>query len=151
MAPRFVAAGWGFCGATTRSLGDDSAIHEDLLLDVGAVVQWLKERRGVKQVVLLGNSGGGALMTFYQAQAALPPRDRLSQTAAGDATSLRSATLPEGDALLLVAAHRGPATVLSRSLDPSVTREEQPLYVEELLDMYHPRQRVRRSSHLVTV
>ena len=135
-APRIVAAGMGFCGATCRSLGDDSAIHEELLLDVAAVVRWLKERRGVKRVVLLGNSGGGSLSAFYQAQAVLDGAERLTTTPAGDPTRLKGAVMPPADALVVVAAHRGQGKVLERCIDPAVRREENPFADDPALDMY---------------
>jgi len=136
--PRFVDAGYGFCGATSRAFGDDSAIHEDLLLDLAATIRWLRERRGAKQIVLLGNSGGGSLAAFYLAQAGLPKEQRLAKTPAGDPTRLPGAVLPPADGLLLVAAHRGQGKVVERAIDPAVTNERDPLASDDALDMYLP-------------
>ena len=52
-----------------RYTGQDAAIHEDVLLDLAAAIKWLKEERGFTQIVLLGHSGGGSLMAYYQSQA----------------------------------------------------------------------------------
>lgn len=134
--PRFVGAGFAFCGATSRALGDDSAIHEDLLLDLAATIRWLRERRGAKRIVLLGNSGGGSLAAFYLAQAQLAKDERLAETPAGDPTKLPGAVLPPADALLLVAAHRGQGKVVERAIDPAVVDESDPLSSDDDRDMY---------------
>lgn len=137
-APRFVDAGFGFCGATSRAFGEDSAVHEELLLDLAATIRWLRERRGAKRIVLLGNSGGGALAAFYLAQAGRSKDDRLAETPAGDPTRLRGAVMPTAEALLLVAAHRGQGKVLERAIDPAVVDEADPEQNDEALDMYAP-------------
>jgi len=136
--PRFVGAGFGFCGATSRSLGDDSAIHEELLLDLAATIRWLRDRRSATQIVLLGNSGGGSLAAFYLAQAGLAKAERRARTPAGDPTRLPGADLPSADGLLLVAAHRGQGKVVERSIDPAVTDEADPMASDDALDMYLP-------------
>ena len=59
-------AGFGIAG---RYTGQDAAIHEPVLLDLAAAIKWLKEERGFTQVVLVGHSGGGSLMAYYQSQA----------------------------------------------------------------------------------
>lgn len=137
-APRFVGAGYGFCGVTSRAFGDDSAIHEDLLLDLAATIRWLRERRGAKRVILLGNSGGGSLAAFYLAQQPLAKDGRLARTPAGDPTRLPGAVMPPVDGLLVVAAHRGQGKVVERSIDPAVTDEGDPLASDDSIDMYLP-------------
>ena len=68
--PRLLAAGIGCLGANTRNPNNDTdTVHEQIILDVGACVAHLRDR-GVRNVILLGNSGGGSLNAFYQAQAA---------------------------------------------------------------------------------
>ena len=70
--PGLVEAGFAAFGHNTRWINNDiETIHERLALDVAGAVRNFRER-GYKNVVLLGNSGGGALYTFYQAQAARP-------------------------------------------------------------------------------
>ncbi len=70
--PGLVEAGFAAFGHNTRWLNNDiETIHEKLALDVAAAVKTFRER-GFRNVVLLGNSGGGALYTFYQAQASRP-------------------------------------------------------------------------------
>jgi pimeloyl-ACP methyl ester carboxylesterase len=67
------ARGYGYLGWNTRFRGNEAFfILEHALIDIGAGVSWLKERAGVEQVVIVGNSGGGSLMGAYQSQASDP-------------------------------------------------------------------------------
>src|SRR5258705_9586686 len=56
-------AGFGLAG---RYTGQDGGIHEEVLLDLARAIKWLKEERGFTRVVLLGHSGGGSRMAYYQ-------------------------------------------------------------------------------------
>ena len=137
--PGFLRAGIAVLGMTTRCLHNDAtAIHEDLLLDVAAAVTFLKEQRGFDQVVLFGNSGGGALFAMYQAQAQKPEGDRLAFTPAGDATKLPKANLIPGDAFVAISVHRGEGEVLQEAMDPAVVDESDPRLTNDAMDMYHP-------------
>ena len=81
--PNLVDAGISVLGLCTRTVNNDAtAIHEDLLLDVARGVQYLKEN-GCDNVVLFGNSGGGSLFAFYQAEAEKKAGERLAQDPAG--------------------------------------------------------------------
>lgn len=138
--PRLVAAGVGCLGATTRSPNNDTDLeHEAILLDLAACVRWLRVERDVDRVILLGNSGGGSLAAFYQAEARLPPAERLARTPAGKRTLLPSAEMIPADAMIYVSAHRGQGKVLGACIDPSVTDESDPLAVDPDLDMYDVR------------
>lgn len=135
--PRLLDAGIGCLGATTRSPNNDTDLeHEAILLDLAAGVRWLRAERGVEQVILLGNSGGGSLAAFYQAEARLPPSERLARTPAGGRTHFAAAEMIPADAMIYVAAHRGQGKVLGESIDPSVTDESDPHSTDPDLDMY---------------
>ena len=55
----------------SRFINNDSVlIMEQVLLDLGAGVKFMRQH--FETVILLGNSGGAALMSFYQAQAENP-------------------------------------------------------------------------------
>ncbi len=137
--PSLVAAGFGCLGAQSRNPWDDTrTVHEELLLDLGACATWLKQHRGVERLVLLGNSGGGSLAAYYQAQAGAAPAERVHETPGGAATLLPGATLPAADGLVLVAAHRGQGHVLAQAIDPAVVDERDPLLSDPDLDMYLP-------------
>jgi alpha-beta hydrolase superfamily lysophospholipase len=135
--PALIEAGFGCLGANTRHPNNDTdLLHEEALLDLAACVRWLREHRAVERVILLGNSGGGSLAGFYQAQAARAPSERLATTPAGQPAKLDKAELPGADALVLVAAHRGQGKVLLDAIDGSLTDERDPHSIDESLDMY---------------
>lgn len=134
--PRLVAAGFAVLACNSRSVNDDSdTVHEELVLDVAAAVDHLRER-GAEQVALVGNSGGGSLMALFQSQAAREPGARIARTPAGAPTMLPSARLSPADALVFVAAHRGQGHVLARAIDPAVLDERDPTLTDPALDMY---------------
>lgn len=136
--PGFVANGISVLGLTTRCLNNDvTAIHEDLILDVAAGVQYLREQ-GAETVVLVGNSGGGTLFSFYQEQAEKAVGQRLATDPAGKPTKLNMATMIPADALIALSAHPGEGQVLLHCIDPAVTDESNPLASDPALDMYHP-------------
>ncbi len=137
--PRLVDAGFGVLAAQTRHAGNDTmAEHEEMVLDVGACVRHLKEKRGVDKVVLFGNCGGGSLSAFYQAQAQAAPADRLKTSPGGFPTFFDGATLPAADAVIYTAPHRGQGNVMLAAIDPSVTDERDPMSCDPALDMYDP-------------
>lgn len=137
-APMLAQAGFAAFGRSSRWVNNDVAtIHETLLFDVAAGMQFLRER-GFEKIVFLGNSGGGSLFTFYQNQAVTPPPGRLTDTPAGDPVNLNGATLPPGDGIVYLAAHIGEGETMLHLIDPAVTDENDPLSCDATLDMYNP-------------
>jgi alpha-beta hydrolase superfamily lysophospholipase len=137
--PALLRAGYGCLGANLRTLGNDmSCIHEQIILDVAAYVRWLKEERSVEKVVWLGNSGGGSLGGFYQAQAKAGAEQRLMFAPGGRPTGLRDAVMPAFDAMMVIAAHAGQGLIMNEVIDPSVVDESDPLLTDSSLDMYDP-------------
>lgn len=133
-----VQAGYAVMGRSGRWVNNDiHTIHERLLLDVAAGIRGLKEA-GCEAVLLLGNSGGGALSTLYQSQARKAADQRYKTTAAGDALDLGGYDLPAADGVILIGAHPGPGYCLAKWLDASVTDEEDLFSIDPELDMYHP-------------
>jgi pimeloyl-ACP methyl ester carboxylesterase len=131
LAARGVAA----LGLNTRYLGSDVALLlERAIQDVGAGVQWLHSQ-GYERVLLIGNSGGGALVSFYQAQA---EHLDISATPAGDPIDLRPADLPRANGIALTAAHLGRSRLLQTWIDPAVTDESDLLATDPSLDMFDP-------------
>lgn len=109
-------AGRGFAamGADSRYAGNEAPLLMDrVAADLSAAIGWLRER--FDKVVLVGNSGGGALAAYHQALAGM------------------------ADALIFLNAHRGRAQVLTGWLDPSVSDESDPLSLDPELDMFDPR------------
>ena len=138
LTPYLIEAGYAVFGQESRWPGNDVAcIHEMLLADIAASNRYLKER-GFQQIVFIGNSGGGSLYTFYQAQAVTNPPDRLKDTAAGDPYDLNRFAMPPADGLIILAAHLGEGKYLQNSIDPAVADENDPLSCDAALDMYNP-------------
>lgn len=117
----------------TRYVGNDSLLQmEYVLLDVGAAVSYLR-RVGFERVVLIGNSGGAATMSFYQAQA---ENLTIFDTPSGDPVHIKPEDIPAADGIALTASHIGRARVMLSAIDPSVIDENDPLSVNPELDMY---------------
>lgn len=137
--PYLLEAEFAAFGQAGRFVNNDvNLIHEALLADVAAGLRFLRNARGFERVVFFGNSGGGALYTFYQSQAATPPPGRLTDTAAGDPYDLNRLDLPEGDGIVQLATHLGQGRLMLAIIDPSVTDEDDPLSIDPTLDMYDP-------------
>lgn len=137
--PTFLEAGYAAFGHQNRWLNNDIAcIHEVLLADVAAGVRFLKEVKGFERVILFGNSGGGSLYAFYQAQAVTTPPGRLTDTPAGDPYDLNRFQMPPADGLIFFAVHPGEGVFMLDKIDPSVTDESDPLSCDPNLDMYNP-------------
>lgn len=136
--PQLLAAGYAVLTQNSRTVGNDSMlVHEQILLDVAAGVQRLRDM-GFQAVILVGNSGGGSLYTFYLAQAHAPSGERLKDTAAGDPLDLNQFVMPRVDGIIYLAAHPGEGLFLLDAIDPSVTDEDDPVACDPTLDMYNP-------------
>jgi len=132
LARRGIAA----VGMATRYMGNDTALlMENCVLDVGAVVRYLKDVEGYRRVVLVGNSGGGGLVSLYQSQAEKPT---ITATPAGDPPDLTKADLPPADGLILLMAHPGRASTYTEWLDPAIIGEHDPYRRDPSLDLFNP-------------
>lgn len=120
-------------GMNTRYIANDSAlIMENCVVDLGACLRYLREQ-GYARIVLVGNSGGGGLVAFYQSQAEAPT---VRNTPAGDPPDLTAADLPAADAVVELMAHPGRATVYTEWLDPAITDELHPFARDPDLDLF---------------
>jgi pimeloyl-ACP methyl ester carboxylesterase len=136
--PAWLAAGFSILAQNSRYVGNDmTMIHEAILLDVAAGIRHLREERGAEAIILLGNSGGGSLFAYYQAQATTIVGQR-SAPPGGGHPDLNRHQLPPADALMFLAAHPGQGRILLRQIDPAVVDEADPLANDPALDMYLP-------------
>jgi len=134
--PALLEAGFAVFGQAGRYLLNDSDfVYEHALGDVAASSVFLRER-GYRHVIAVGNSGGGTLFAFYQAQALTEPAERLADTAAGDPCALPRLTMPAFDAIVHLATHLGQGKLMLDNIDPSVIDEDDPLSCDPGLDMY---------------
>jgi len=118
----------------TRYVANDSAlIMERAIQDLGAGVRFLRER-GYERIVLCGNSGGGSLAAFYQAEA-----EHLTVTTTPDGVpfTLHAGQIPPVDGLAMLAAHPGRAATMVEWIDPSVIDERDMDATDASLDMYN--------------
>src|ERR1700753_642406 len=133
--PTLASFGVAAIGMTTRYVGNDSNLNvENCLLDIGAAVRYLREH-GYQRVVLAGNSGGGTVVPYYQAQAEHP-----TVTAPpGGGPDLTAAGLLPADALVLFMAHPSRARLSMEWLAPAITDESAPFARDAGLDAFDPR------------
>lgn len=125
--------GFAALGLNSRFAGNEGAVLlEQCVLDLAAGVAHLRDR-GSERVVLVGNSGGGALSALYQAQAEHPT---ITATPGGLPVDLTRAALPRADALIVLNAHRGRAQVLTEWMDPAVVAEDDLLATDPDLDLF---------------
>lgn len=137
VTPGLLDAGLAVLNVNSRWLNNDATlIHEQVLLDVAAALA--HARQHFDRVVLVGNSGGASLFTFYLHQALAPEGARLTDTAAGDPFDLNQFELPGADAMVYLAGHPGEGHFLLHAIDPSVTDEDDPRSCNPALDLYDP-------------
>jgi alpha-beta hydrolase superfamily lysophospholipase len=130
----WAAQGVDAIAMTTRYLGNDSTLLlENCVLDVASIITHLTNVEGYHQCVLVGNSGGGGLAALYQEQAEHPT---IIAAPGGGGPDLTRATLPPADALVMLMAHPGRASLLTEWLDPAVLDEADPLDRNPALDMF---------------
>lgn len=144
LVPYVLDAGWAFWAQQPRSIGNDLRLeHEIALHDVAAGVLQLR-KLGFEQVVLLGNSGGGGLLSLYNQQSQAPLEQRIPRTPAGRPTNLVEANLPKVDGMVFLSPHPGQGVLLLNALDPSVVDENDAFSCDPALDPFSAANGFRR-------
>lgn len=119
-----------------RSIGNDLRLeHEIALFDVAAGMTHLRDL-GYEKIVMLGNSGGAGLYTFYNQQALTLREMRIARTPGGRPTNLGELHMPEVDGFILVSPHPGQGKLLMSGVDPSVIDEDDPMQTDPALDPF---------------
>lgn len=129
------ARGYATLALNSRFVANDATLlMERCIQDLGAGVKFLREA-GYQRIILIGNSGGGSLAAFYQAEA---EQLTITHTPDGRPINITPDDLPPVDAIALLAAHPGRAITLTDWLDPSVIDENDPALTDPELDMFSP-------------
>src|SRR5713226_5749977 len=135
----FSARGFLTLCFNTRFQNNEASVRwEETPLDVKAAVDFARSQPGITKVILFGHSGGGPLMSFYQAVAEKGPAycqapNKLVKCGS-DLNGLKSA-----DAIVFADAHAGNPVQTLRSLNPSVTIEGGKRVVDPALDPFNPK------------
>src|SRR3984893_572764 len=138
LIPGLLRAGASVWAQAARSVGNDLRLEHELALhDVAAGLRYLREA-GFERIVLLGNSGGAGLYSFYIQQSTLLAQERIAKTPGGRPTHLASATMPAVDGMVYLAPHPGQGRLLMGCIDPSVTDELDPLSIDDTLNPFNP-------------
>jgi hypothetical protein len=123
----------------TRFQNNEASVRwEEIPLDVKAAVDFARSQPGITKVILFGHSGGGPLMSFYQAVAEKGPGycqapERLVKCGS-DLNGLKPA-----DAIVFADTHPGNPVQTLRSLNPSVKIEGGKRLVDATLDPFDPK------------
>ncbi len=123
LADYLAERGYGFLGWNTRFRGAEPYFLLDhALVEIAVGIRWLREQ-GIERVVLLGNSGGGSLMSAYHSQS----QGVTIRPARGRSLLPQMDELPVADLFVFLAAHPGRPEILTDWLDPSVIDEHDPV------------------------
>lgn len=108
----------------------------DKMKSVAAAVKYLRSLPSVEKIVLMGHSGGGTLMSAYQAIAENGPAvfqgNEMILPYSGNER------LPPADGMLLLDANWGNAVMQLFSLDPAVESENSGMMIHAWLDLFDP-------------
>jgi len=123
--------------STSKSGAYNDGIFDNVLLELKAAMQVLRREAGVKQVFLLGHSGGGSVMSAYQMIA------EQGVAACQDAQKIWKcssdlAGLPKADGLMLIDSNWGLGAMTLFSLDPAIRDENSGTRLDPKLDMFNP-------------
>jgi hypothetical protein len=111
---------------------------EQMPLDVGAGVNFLKSQPGITKVVLWGHSGGGPTMSFYQAVAENGPSYCQGPNKLVECGN-NLAGLAKADGIIFADAHPGnPVVGVLRGNNPAVVNENRPDQLNPRLDPFNP-------------
>jgi hypothetical protein len=122
--------GFMVLGMNVRFANNEADVDwQDIALDVRAGVRFLRSQPGITTVILIGPSGGGPVMMFYQAVAENGPAYCQGPNKIVECSSERLAGFQpsdRADGIVTLDAHPGVSVNTLRSLNASVMNEDQP-------------------------
>lgn len=123
----------------TRFVNNETYVDwEKTPLDVKAAVDYARTIPGITKVILLGHSGGGALMTFYQAVAEKGVAHCQGPNKLSQCTD-ELAGLKPADGMLLAEVHPGNGAQALRGINPSLSIVNGKVVVDPALDPFDPK------------
>lgn len=138
LAPALLEGGMAVWTQGARSIGNDLRLeHEQAVVDAATGIQFLRERN-FENIVLIGNSGGSGVYSYYIQQSGLAPEQRLAKSPVGKPTRFDTLAMPSVDGMVYVAPHPGQGRLLMGCIDPSVVDENDALAVDPELDPFNP-------------
>ena len=130
--------GYMVLAVNPRSDNNEAAVvFEDNALDVKSGVEFLRKQPGITKVLLLGGSGGGPAMSFYQAVAEKGIGYCQGANKLVECNS-SLANLPPADGVIFRDAHPGISVNILRQLNPAVLDESDPRKIDPGLDPFNP-------------
>jgi hypothetical protein len=128
----------GLC-FNTRFVNNETAVNwEETALDVKVAVDFARTVPGITKVILLGHSGGGALMTFYQAVAENGMKHCQGPNKLMSCSNMGLANLRPADGMLLPETHPGNGAQALRGINPSLSIVNGRVVVDPTLDPFSP-------------
>ncbi|WP_226954876.1 alpha/beta hydrolase [Mesopusillimonas faecipullorum] len=138
LVPSLLESGMAVWTQGARSVGNDLRLeHEQAVIDAATGIQFLRERE-FEKIVLIGNSGGSGVYSYYIQQSVLEPDQRLAKSPVGKTTRFESISMPQVDGMVYLAPHPGQGRLLMGCIDPSVSNENDALSVDPQLDPFNP-------------
>lgn len=108
----------------------------DKMQSVKAAVEYLRSLPQVEKIILMGHSGGGTLMSAYQAVAENGPQ--VFQGPEKIYPYPSNEELPPADGIMLLDSNWGNAVMQLLSLDPAVEDENSGMLINEDLNLFNP-------------
>ncbi len=122
--------GFMVLGMNVRFANNEAQVDwPDIALDVRAGVRFLRSQPGITKVILIGPSGGGPVMSFYQAVAENGPSYCQGPNKIVECSSTRLAGFvptDKADGIVYLDGHPGVSVNTLRSLNAAVMNEDQP-------------------------